>query len=104
MLSKLLIFLIKVGNVMSKMYFRELVLSTPWLKKLYLKRRSQTTNDLMTSSQLQIYLDEAEKVFLKYPTHVKVGLVKDDNNYADVGLIKERAYFPRSEERRVGKE
>jgi len=92
-----LIFLIKVGNVMSKMYFRELVLSTPWLKKLYLKRRSQTTNDLMTSSQLQIYLDEAEKVFLKYPTHVKVGLVKDDNNYADVGLIKERAYFPKYE-------
>ena len=82
---------------MSKMYFRELVLSTPWLKKLYLKRRSQTTNDLMTSSQLQIYLDEAEKVFLKYPTHVKVGLVKDDNNYADVGLIKERAYFPKYE-------
>lgn len=82
---------------MSKMYLRELVLSTPWLKKLYLKRRSQTTNDLMTAPQLEQYLEQAEKVFLDHPVKLTVGLVKDDDNYADVGLVKERAYFPKYE-------
>lgn len=82
---------------MSKMYIRELILSTPWLKKIYLKRRHQVINDLMTADQLQQYLDEAEKITLDSPTKIKVGLVKDDDNYADVGLVKERAYYPKYE-------
>lgn len=82
---------------MSKMYLRELVLSTPWLKKIYLKRRSQTTNDLMNAQQLEKYLDNAEKVFLEIPVNIRVGLVKDSDNYADEGLVKERAYYPKYE-------
>lgn len=82
---------------MSKMYLRELVLSTPWLKKIYLKRRSQTTNDLMNAQQLEKYLDNAEKVFLELPVNIRVGLVKDSDNYADEGLVKERAYYPKYE-------
>ena len=82
---------------MSKMYFRELILTTPWLKKLYLKRRSQTTNDLMNAQQLEKYLNEADKVFLDKSVNIYVGLVKDADNYADQGLVKERAYFPKYE-------
>ncbi len=83
--------------VMSKMYIRELVLSTPWLKKIYLKRRSKSENDLMNAVQLDKYLNEAEKVLLKQFVDIHVGLVKDGDNYADEGLIKERASFPKYE-------
>ena len=82
---------------MSKMYIRELVLSTPWLKKIYLKRRIKSENDLMNTTQLNQYLNEAEKVLLTHPVNIRVGLVKDDDNYADVGLVKERAYYPKYE-------
>lgn len=82
---------------MSKMYFRELVLSTPWLKKLYLKRRNKSQNDLMSVAQLDKYLNQAEKILLKQPVNIRVGLVRDADNYADEGLIKERAYYPKYE-------
>jgi len=82
---------------MSKMYIRELVLSTPWLKKIYLKRRIKSENDLMNTKQLNQYMNEAEKVLLTHPVNIRVGLVKDDDNYADVGLVKERAYYPKYE-------
>lgn len=82
---------------MSKMYIRELVLSTPWLKKIYLKRRIKSENDLMNTTQLNQCLNEAEKVLLTHPVNIRVGLVKDDDNYADVGLVKERAYYPKYE-------
>lgn len=82
---------------MSKMYIRELILSTPWLKKIYLKRRSKSENDLMNTMQLDQYLEEAEKVLLEQPVNIQVGLVKDADNYADEGLVKERAYFPKYE-------
>lgn len=82
---------------MSKMYLRELVLSTPWLKKIYVKRRSQTTNDLMNAQQLEKYLNNAEKVLLEQSVNICVGLVKDADNYADEGLVKERAYYPKYE-------
>jgi len=82
---------------MSKMYFRELVLSTPWLKKLYLKRRNKSQNDLMSVAQLDKYLNQAEKILLKQPVNIRVGLVRDADNYADEGLIKERASFPKYE-------
>lgn len=79
------------------MYIRELILSTPWLKKIYLKRRSKSENDLMNTMQLDQYLEEAEKVLLEQPVNIQVGLVKDADNYADEGLVKERAYFPKYE-------
>lgn len=82
---------------MSKMYIRELILSTPWLKKIYLRRRSKSKNDLMNTVQLDQYLEEAQKVILEYPVNIQVGLVKDADNYADQGLVKERAYFPKYE-------
>lgn len=82
---------------MSKMYIRELVLSTPWLKKIYLMQRSKSENDLMDTTQLQKYLNEAEKVLLKKSVNINVGLVKDADNYADEGLVKERAYYPKYE-------
>ncbi|MCK4090026.1 hypothetical protein HCY66_08015 [Acinetobacter radioresistens] len=82
---------------MSKMYIRELVLSTPWLKKIYLMQRSKSENDLMNTTQLQKYLNEAEKVLLKKSVNINVGLVKDADNYADEGLVKERAYYPKYE-------
>lgn len=79
------------------MYIRELVLSTPWLKKIYLMQRSKSENDLMNTTQLQKYLNEAEKVLLKKSVNINVGLVKDADNYADEGLVKERAYYPKYE-------
>ncbi|MEN8418098.1 ATP-grasp domain-containing protein [Acinetobacter radioresistens] len=82
---------------MSKMYIRELVLSSPWLKKIYLKYRTQSINDLMNSEQLKQYLECAKKVILERPVNLKVGLVKDADNYADEGLVKERAYYPKYE-------
>lgn len=82
---------------MSKMYIRELVLSTPWLKKIYLKRRSKSENDLMNAAQLDQYLNEAEKIFLNQSVKINVGLVKDADTYADEGLVKERAYYPKYE-------
>lgn len=82
---------------MSKMYWREVILSTPFLKDLYVKHRSKTTNDLMNTSELEKYLNVAERVILNHPINIVVGLVKDDNNYADLGLVKERAYYPKYE-------
>lgn len=66
-------------------------------EKNIFKRRSQTTNDLMNAQQLEKYLDNAEKVFLELPVNIRVGLVKDSDNYADEGLVKERAYYPKYE-------
>lgn len=79
------------------MYIRELVLSTPWLKKIYLKRRNKSENDLMNAAQLDKYLNEAEKILLKQSVNMRVGLVRDADNYADEGLVKERAYYPKYE-------
>ena len=80
------------------MYIRELVLSTPWLKKIYLKRRNKSENDLMNAAQLDKYLNEAEKILLKQSVNMRVGLVRDADNYADEGLVKERAYYPKYEQ------
>lgn len=82
---------------MSKMYIRELVLSNSWLKKIYLKRRIKLENDLMNATQLDEYLNQAEKIFLETAVHLRVGLVKDADHYADEGLFKERAYYPKYE-------
>lgn len=82
---------------MSKMYWREVILSTPFLKDLYVKHRSKTTNDLMNTSELENYLSAAEKVILDHPVNIVVGVVKDEDSYADMGLVKERAYYPKYE-------
>lgn len=82
---------------MSKMYIRELVLSNSWLKKLYLKRRIKLENDLMNATQLDKYLNQAEKIILENSVHLRVGLVKDADQYAAEGLFKERAYYPKYE-------
>ncbi|WLP95222.1 RimK family alpha-L-glutamate ligase [Psychrobacter sp. M13] len=82
---------------MSKMYIRDVVLSNKLLKKAYTKYRNKTTNDLMNSVELDEYLEKAEKVLLdKVPTIV-VGLVKGADSYSDIGLTRERDYYPKYE-------
>lgn len=82
---------------MSKMYLRDLILSKPLLKKLYTKYRSKTINDLMNSSELHRYLEQAEKVLLDKVPNILVGLVKGNDNYSDIGLTRERDYYPKYE-------
>ncbi|MDV2440811.1 hypothetical protein QR665_15220 [Acinetobacter gerneri] len=85
---------------MKKDYFRELILSIQWLKALYLKYRIKNSKDLMTLSELNVYLEEAEKVYLdslKLPHNFKVGLVRDDDTYVKDRLYKKRAYYPKYE-------
>ena len=82
---------------MSKMFVREVILSNAWLKKIYVKQRRKSDNDLMNAEKLNKYLEEAENIFLKQPVNIRVGLVKDADNYAEEGLVKERAYYPKYE-------
>lgn len=79
------------------MYLRDIVLSNSLLKKIYTKYRSKTTNDLMNSAQLDEYLQQAEKVLLESKPDIVVGLVKGEDSYSDIGLTKERAYYPKYE-------
>lgn len=82
---------------MSNMYLRDIILSNSLLKKLYTKYRSKTTNDLMNSAELNEYLEQAEKVILKNKPDIVVGLVKGADSYSDIGLTKEREYYPKYE-------
>lgn len=82
---------------MSNMYLRDIVLSNSLLKKLYTKYRSKTTNDLMSAIELNEYLEQAEKVILKNKPEIVVGLVKEADSYSDIGLTKERDYYPKYE-------
>lgn len=82
---------------MSNMYLRDIVLSNSLLKKLYTKYRSKTTNDLMNAAELNEYLEQAEKVILKNKSDIVVGLVKGADSYSDIGLTKERDYYPKYE-------
>lgn len=82
---------------MSKMYFRDLILSKPILKKAYLKFRSKSSKDLINQAQLENYLEKADKVFLDsaLPKDFRVGIVKINTPYDDLGLISKRAYHPK---------
>ena len=82
---------------MSNMYLRDIVLSNPVLKKLYTKYRSKTTNDLMSAIELNEYLEQAEKVLLESTPDIVVGLVKGADSYSDIGLTREREYYPKYE-------
>lgn len=82
---------------MSKMYLRDLILSKPLLKSLYTKYRSKTANDLMNSSELHNYIEQAEKVLLDKAPNIVVGLVKGADSYSDMGLVRERDYYPKYE-------
>lgn len=82
---------------MSKMYIRDLILSKPLLKSLYTKYRSKTTNDLMNSVELHDYIEQAEKVLLDKVPNIVVGLVKGNDSYSDIGLVRERDYYPKYE-------
>lgn len=84
---------------MSKMYLRDLILSKPILKKVYSKFRSKSSNDLMNESQLDEYLNKADKVLLDtpIPKNFRVGIVNINNTYADLGLVRERDYYPKYE-------
>ena len=82
---------------MLSMYLRDIVLSNSLLKKIYTKYRSKTTNDLMNGAQLDEYLQQAEKVLLEGKPDIVVGLVKGEDSYSDIGLTKERAYYPKYE-------
>lgn len=84
---------------MSKMYLRELILSKPILKKAYSKLRSKSSKDLLNQAQLEKHLEQADKVLLDktLPKDFRVGIVKINNFYEDLGLIKERAYYPKYE-------
>ena len=82
---------------MSNMYLRDIILSNSLLKKLYTKYRSKTTNDLMNSSELNEYLEQAEKVLLENTPDIVVGLVKGADSYSDIGLTTEREYYPKYE-------
>ena len=81
------------------MYLRDLILSKPSLKKAYSKFRSKFSNDLMNKAQLEECLNKADKVVLEKPLPKKfrVGIVNINNNYADLGLVRERDYYPKYE-------
>lgn len=82
---------------MSKMYIRDVVLSNMLLKKAYTKYRNKTTNDLMNSVELDVYLEQAEKVLLDKVPNIVIGLVKGADSYSDIGLVRERDYYPKYE-------
>lgn len=82
---------------MSNMYLRDIVLSNSLLKKIYTKYRSKTTNDLMNSAELNEYLEQAEKILLENTPDIVVGLVKGADSYSDIGLTRERDYYPKYE-------
>ena len=84
---------------MSKMYLRDLILSKPILKKAYSKFRSKSSNDLMNEVQLEEYLNKADKIFLDktLPKDFHVGIVNIDNSYLDLGLVRQRDYYPKYE-------
>ena len=82
---------------MSNMYLRDIILSNSLLKRIYTKYRSKTTNDLMNRAELNEYLEQAEKVFLENAPNIVVGLVKGADSYSDIGLTKEREYYPKYE-------
>lgn len=82
---------------MSNMYLRDIVLSNSLLKKLYTTYRSKTKNDLMDNTELNEYLEQAEKVLLESKPDIVVGLVKGADSYSDIGLTRERDYYPKYE-------
>lgn len=84
----------------SRTFIKDIVFKIPALKKYYIKRRTQATNDLyeLGSKKLENYLEEAEKVLLSDSSVAKnviVGLVRDGHEYE--GYVKERAYYPKYE-------
>lgn len=84
---------------MLKMYLRDLILSKPLLKKAYSKLRSKSSKDLMNQAQLENHLEKADKVLLDktLPKDFLVGLVNINNSYEDLGLVRERDYYPKYE-------
>lgn len=81
------------------MYLRDLILSKPILKKAYSKFRSKSSNDLMNKAQLEEHLNKADKVLLNktLPKDFRVGIVNINDTYADLGLVRERDYYPKYE-------
>ena len=84
---------------MLNMYLRDIVLSNSLFKKIYTKYRSKITNDLMNEVQLEECLNKADKVLLDkgLSKDFRVGLVNINNSYADLGLVREREYYPKYE-------
>ena len=84
---------------MSKMYLRDLILTKPILKKAYSKLRSKSSKDLMNQAQLEKHLEKADKVLLDktLPKDFHVGVVNINNSYEDLGLVREREYYPKYE-------
>jgi len=83
--------------MLSRTQIKDIVFSIPFLKKYYIKRRINTTNDLIPLDRLDEELNKAEVVLLEksIDKNIKVGLVKDGDDYE--GFVKERSYFPKYE-------
>lgn len=79
------------------MYLRDLIFSNTALKNLYVKYRSSVTKDLMNADELEVYLEQADKVLLDQVPDIKVGLVKPEDNYTQLGLVRKRTYHPKYE-------
>lgn len=81
------------------MHLRDLILSKPILKKAYSKLRSKSSKDLMNRAQLEKHLEKADKVLLDktLPKDFYVGVVNINNSYEDLGLVRERDYYPKYE-------
>lgn len=84
----------------SRTLIKDIVFKIPFLKRYYVKRRTQVSKDLyeLGSKRLEDYLEEAEKVLLPHESMANklvVGLVQDGNEYK--GYVKERAYYPKYE-------
>lgn len=81
------------------MYLRDLILTKPILKKAYSKLRSKSSKDLMNQAQLEKHLEKADKVLLDktLPKDFHVGVVNINNSYEDLGLVREREYYPKYE-------
>ena len=67
------------------------------IKNVYEKYLNKTTDDLMNNVELDEYLEQAEKVLLDKVPNIVVGLVKGADSYSDIGLVRERDYYPKYE-------
>lgn len=82
---------------MLRKYIKSLVLSNDITKSLYFKTLGKKAFGLIKVSDLNEYLEQANKVTLDYKPDIKVGLVVIDTHYSDLGYVKLRDYRPKYE-------
>lgn len=84
---------------MYKSFLREKILASKLLKRIYLFYRKKNLQDLMKVKELNIYLEEANIVTLdeQPSSNLRVGLVRDADEYCHENLYKKRSYFPKYE-------